>query len=114
MVAPAAVILVALGFNSILGGQLPASFRLTPLTTPVVRLLTVFPLYLFVGGPLDEELGWRGYALPRLLARRNVFWSGLVVGVIWALWHLPLFWVPRSGSGSGWGEFIWFFFQLTC
>ena len=110
---PAAVILAALGLNAVLGGSLPASVRLSPLSTPIVQFLTAFPLYLFVGGPLGEELGWRGYALPRLLRRQSIFWSGLIIGMIWALWHLPLFWVPSSGSGSGWSDFVWFFFQLT-
>lgn len=113
LLTPAAVILVALGLHTLLGGALPSSVQLTPWSVPVLQFLTAFPLYLFVGGPLGEEFGWRGYALPRLLANQSVFRSGLVVGVIWALWHLPLFWIPHSGSGSGWGEFGWFLLQLT-
>ena len=41
-------------------------------------------------GPLGEEPGWRGYALPQLQARRSPLVSGVVLGVLVALWHLPL------------------------
>jgi membrane protease YdiL (CAAX protease family) len=41
-------------------------------------------------GPLGEEPGWRGYALPRMQAVRSPLTSGLVLGVLVALWHLPL------------------------
>jgi uncharacterized protein len=48
-------------------------------------------LPLLILGPLSEEFGWRGYALGRLQTRWNAFISSLIVGVVWALWHLPLF-----------------------
>lgn len=54
---------------------------------------TIVPLALrvFVQGPFPEELGWRGYVLDRLQARWNALTSSLILGSIWALWHLPLF-----------------------
>jgi len=48
-------------------------------------------LPLLILGPLSEEIGWRGYALGRLQTRWNAFTSSLIVGLVWALWHLPLF-----------------------
>jgi uncharacterized protein len=48
-------------------------------------------LPLLIIGPLSEEIGWRGYALGRLQTRWNALTSSLIVGLVWALWHLPLF-----------------------
>ena len=53
----------------------------------------VFTLPILFLGPLGEELGWRGYLLPRLLERMSAIVAGLVVGFIWMLWHLPAFFI---------------------
>jgi membrane protease YdiL (CAAX protease family) len=50
-------------------------------------------------GPLGEELGWRGFALPRLLERYNGLMAALVLGTAWGVWHLPAFFIsgmPQS------------------
>lgn len=56
----------------------------------------VFNVY---SGPLAEETGWRGFALPRLQARFNALTSSLILGVIHACWHLPFY--ATSGGGVG-------------
>jgi uncharacterized protein len=45
-------------------------------------------------GPIGEEFGWRGFALPRLLERHSALKSSLMLGLIHAIWHLPLFFIP--------------------
>ncbi|QDG49390.1 CPBP family intramembrane metalloprotease [Persicimonas caeni] len=55
----------------------------------------VFLLVGFVFGAL-EEVGWRGYAQEALQRRMPVVWASLVIGVFWALWHVPLFFLTGS------------------
>ncbi len=45
-----------------------------------------------------EEIGWRGYLLPRLASRVGLGTASIGLGIIWALWHLPLFYIDGSGS----------------
>lgn len=91
------------------------------LTVPIIMLLSIFistffgrdligqflrPEYLenalklipFIGfilifGPLPEELGWRGYALDGLKIRYNGLIASLILGVVHAIWHIPLFFI---------------------
>jgi membrane protease YdiL (CAAX protease family) len=59
------------------------------------QLLVLLPLTLVIDtGPLGEEFGWRGFALPRLLQRRSPLAAALILGVIWWAWHLPTFFIP--------------------
>jgi len=44
-------------------------------------------------GPLGEELGWRGFALPRMLTRWQPLAVSLILGLIWGVWHLPAFFI---------------------
>ena len=55
----------------------------------------VFTLF---SGPLAEEAGWRGFALPRLQLKYSALVSSIILGVIWACWHIPLFFVPGSSQ----------------
>jgi membrane protease YdiL (CAAX protease family) len=51
-----------------------------------------------IGGQAGEEIGWRGWALPRLAARFGLGGAAIILGVVWAAWHLPLFWYPGANT----------------
>lgn len=69
------------------------------ITSGVLGVLVVeFVRVLFLGGPLEEELGWRGFALPRLQEQRSAFSSSVILGAIWGLWHIPLYFVSGTGQ----------------
>jgi hypothetical protein len=63
-------------------------FDLANLTNPGM-LPFAFSFILFLGGPLQEEFGWRGYALVRLEKRFCVLVASLILGGLWGMWHLP-------------------------
>jgi membrane protease YdiL (CAAX protease family) len=68
-----------------------------PDTTMLAQPLMIVPTFLimfFLGGSVQEEFGWRGYALPRLLTLLNPLMASLLLGGIWGVWHLPLFYIP--------------------
>lgn len=62
--------------------------------TPSMALLASFLTYLIAAIP--EEIAWRGFALPRLQSRYSAFTSSLIIGALWALWHLPLLFIKGS------------------
>lgn len=66
---------------------------------PLLDLLALAGFMLILG-PV-EELGWRGYALPLLQRIMAPLWAGLVVGAVWALWHVPAFFLSGTPQ-SGW------------
>lgn len=70
--------------------------------TPV--LLVSYPVYfvvVFFGVALPEEIGWRGFALPRMQPGYGPLLGTLLLGVLWACWHLLYFLTPDHGGGPG-------------
>ncbi|MFB9661051.1 CPBP family intramembrane glutamic endopeptidase [Glycomyces mayteni] len=75
-----------------------------PVPREVPAWVLGFALVLVVGGPLGEEPGWRNFATPRLQERFGPVRGTLVLGVLWGLWHLPLFMIEgynHAGGGLG-------------
>ena len=82
---PAVIVLLAIGLHILLGGAVPE------FGDPAQWYL-VIPVFLYVlfFSVLGEEIGWRGYALPELQANHSALTASLIIGVIWGLWHVPL------------------------
>ena len=105
-----AIMVLTFFLESALGGKVPSleGARQT-LTRPPTLL--VFVITMLIGGPLAEELGWRGFALDRLQANWTALRSSLVLGGIHAAWHLPLFFTmgtSQEAMGFATGRFwLW-------
>jgi CAAX protease family protein len=65
------------------------------------RLIWLVPMTLVTDtGPLGEEFGWRGFALPPLLRRWRPLVAALILGAIWWAWHLPTFFIPALSQSK--------------
>jgi membrane protease YdiL (CAAX protease family) len=98
---------VAIGVNTLLGG---ATIDYAYYTWSSV--LALLALSLLVTG-FGEELGWRGFALPRLQARQQAFAASLLLGVLWGLWHLPLLMANGLVPLTSLGMLNFLLFDLT-
>jgi len=82
-------------------------------TSEATELLWFLPMIffsvMFTSGPIQEEFGWRGYALPQLQKKFTPFVSSLILGFIWAIWHWPQFLVPKDLTGMFYITPIWSF-----
>jgi hypothetical protein len=83
----------ALYLFDLLGGPPVDWSRLPP-------LYAVVPMFLMltIAAGMGEEFGWRGFLLPRLQTRHNALVSALIVGVVWAIWHIPLFFIKGTSQ----------------
>jgi membrane protease YdiL (CAAX protease family) len=95
---PLGVRLAATGLNLLLGGSPPSFFAAgaeSGVPAGVHPLLLLVPVFLgvFLQAGIAEEIGWRGFALPRLQARFGALTSSLILGLLWAVWHFD----PQRG-----------------
>jgi len=80
---------------------------------PMLQNIYTFPLFLLLntfilGG--QEEIGWRGYILPYLEKRFGLIVGSLILGIVWAVWHIPLWFIP--GTSQSYMNF--FAFLISC
>lgn len=95
LTAPILITAILFIFSQFSSVYLPAIFAEENKAT---LLLTGIFMGLVVG--FFEELGWTGFAMPKLREKFNVFTTGIILGVFWGLWHLPLFVASVKLSGS--------------
>ena len=88
LLGPVALLAAAAWVNVLAGAQVATEGPLVD-WLELGRLFGLQVVGVFAGP--WEELGWRGYALPRLLKRFSPLVASLAVGVLWAVWHIPLF-----------------------
>jgi membrane protease YdiL (CAAX protease family) len=72
----------------------------------LLSYLLSFALVTVLGGPLLEEGGWRGFVLPRMERLHGPLLASVVLGILWALWHLPEFLVPSWTAAMGGGSIV--------
>jgi len=94
LLLPLALMSIAAGLHIALGGAIATS----PASGHLLMTLVNLPLILLLGGPLGEEFGWRGYALPVLQDRWGWRAASLVLGLVWGVWHLPLFFIEGTSQ----------------
>jgi membrane protease YdiL (CAAX protease family) len=86
IIVPTAIVAIA---NSLTGGGIPS---LSP------SILGIFVLIFFLGGSFGEEFGWRGFLFPKLTEKYRPIAAAVILGIVWAIWHLPLFWISGTSQ----------------
>ena len=86
---------VAILMSTLTGSALPEFETARNLLTEPWRILP-YAIFILVFGPLPEELGWRGYALDGLQVKYNALLASFILGVAWAMWHIPLFFMKGT------------------
>jgi membrane protease YdiL (CAAX protease family) len=115
LLLPAFVILLATSINKWTGGAVPdfssAPFPFGPAETPFLQKFVILILVFTLGfDGLGEEIGWRGFALPKLLEGRSALVSSLILGALWAVWHFPF--ALTKGTFLSEVPLYWFFINL--
>jgi membrane protease YdiL (CAAX protease family) len=85
LLLPVALVVGSFAINAVFGAPWPTPAQLATWPDMIEKFIFIF---LFIA--LGEEPGWRGFMLPRLQARHGALRASLILGAVWALWHLPL------------------------
>jgi len=85
---PLVFVIIGIGLYSVLIGDIGTFDKMAFLSIPSLLWNGLY------AGPLGEELGWRGFLLTELQTRFSNLKSAIFIGVIWFIWHIPLWWAP--------------------
>jgi membrane protease YdiL (CAAX protease family) len=91
---PAVLVVVPAVIYRLFGGNVPVGTYMSPIGALI---------YAATFGPvswLTEETAWRGFALPRLQAGRSALTASLILGLLWGIWHTPLFFIAGTGQST--------------
>ena len=87
--------LIGLAIHLISGGEAPP-FIMIREEVNLIPLYLIFVVLSPLQGPVGEEFGWRGYALPKLQTKYGPIVASLAIGIMWGIWHLPTFYAPMG------------------
>ena len=104
----ALVLRLTMSLLALLLGWIPA-IHLVEWEPPQYLLIGLFTLV----GAVVEELGWRGYVLPKLLAHRSALVSALIIGLPWGILHLSLIFPGQMNAGTSWLATVLFLIALS-
>jgi membrane protease YdiL (CAAX protease family) len=108
---PALIVLVIV-FAFLLNAPFPAEYysvQSPPWYQFFPGLLLAFIQTALFQGPLNEEPGWRGFALPKLQKQYGVIVASIILGILWGLWHAPLYFtgIYAGGIEGMLGRLLW-------
>ena len=92
--------LLILGGSTFIAWFLPELFgeKRLPMLLPSIWFFVPYIVFMIFLGGGQEEFGWRGYALPLLEKQFGIWYANIILGVIWACWHLPLWFITGSNQ----------------
>jgi membrane protease YdiL (CAAX protease family) len=111
--SPLAFFAVAVIVMAITGQGWPDLGELGKFSSLPIVMAPVMWLLLLLVGAYPEEIGWRGFAVPQLLKTRGLLMTALVIGVLWALWHVPSMFVIENYRQLGVAFLPAFFFGIV-